>query len=456
MTDFGIPAFRGRPVDVDPGQYYGAANAREADFSHSRVYSGTLTLNHRASRYASLRNVTRYAQHTLNRNNTLVGSVDEINQRASLNHSQVLRREHGVINQTEWEWASPDQTPGALRQRWLIGLELGRQHKDQVFRTQNRVAQVDLFAPVLPIVPVRVDAAPATDNIGLFHSSALYLQNQLQWSPRWKGTLGVRLDRFAQKTRERRAGAANLARTDVASSPRAGVVFQPNLQQSLYLSWSESFQPSGENFALVANNAEIEPEITRNWELGARQEWFDGDLSLNAALFRARRTGIKSFDPSSNTLRPVGQQQSDGLELTLAGQWPGGWQIQAGYGWLDARITRSLAFDAGVPLQGKRATLAARHSASLWLARRQGNWRVAAGVLATGGRYANPSNTVRLPGYATLDAMLAHEPGKQWQWQLNLVNLLDRRYIVAGHGSSPNLNQPGSPRALSFTLNHRL
>uniref|UniRef100_UPI00037B7AF4 TonB-dependent receptor n=1 Tax=Herbaspirillum lusitanum TaxID=213312 RepID=UPI00037B7AF4 len=33
LTDFGIPSYQGRPVSVDPGKYYGAANARDADFA---------------------------------------------------------------------------------------------------------------------------------------------------------------------------------------------------------------------------------------------------------------------------------------------------------------------------------------------------------------------------------------------------------------------------------------
>ncbi|NUS99435.1 MAG: TonB-dependent receptor plug domain-containing protein, partial [Sphingomonas sp.] len=39
VTDFGIPAYRGRPVDGDPSTYYGAANARDVDTSRSKVWS---------------------------------------------------------------------------------------------------------------------------------------------------------------------------------------------------------------------------------------------------------------------------------------------------------------------------------------------------------------------------------------------------------------------------------
>jgi catecholate siderophore receptor len=44
---------------------------------------------------------------------------------------------------------------------------------------------------------------------------------------------------------------------------------------------------------------------------------------------------------------------------------------------------------------------------------------------------------------------------RAWDLQLNLYNLLDRRYIVAGHGSSPNLNLPGAPRSIQLTARFR-
>jgi catecholate siderophore receptor len=38
---------------------------------------------------------------------------------------------------------------------------------------------------------------------------------------------------------------------------------------------------------------------------------------------------------------------------------------------------------------------------------------------------------------------------------LNVLNLLDREYTVAGHGSSKNLNLPGAPRSVQLTARYR-
>jgi len=72
-----------------------------------------------------------------------------------------------------------------------------------------------------------------------------------------------------------------------------------------------------------------------------------------------------------------------------------------------------------------------------------------------GSRFANTGNTVTLPGYVTADALLAYEASK-YEVQLKLYNIGDQRYIVAGHGSSPNLSLPGAPRSIALTLRYKL
>lgn len=101
VTDFGIPAYRGRPVDVAPGTYFGAANAREVDYSQADVSAFGFTLDHRFNSEWSFRNAFRAYDYSLDRNNTLVGSVNEAARTASLNRSNVRRQEDGYFNQTE-------------------------------------------------------------------------------------------------------------------------------------------------------------------------------------------------------------------------------------------------------------------------------------------------------------------------------------------------------------------
>lgn len=458
VTDFGIPSYHGRPVDVPASTYYGAANSRDNDYSHSEVTAYGFVLEHRLNDRISLRNAFRHYDYTLDRNNTLVGAVNEAALTASLNRTNLGRKENGWFNQTE---LSQKAWLGGMAHQFLYGVEFGKQDKDQVNRSQAGIATVSLFQPVPPVLPFRVTAAPGTDNRGIMTTGSAYLQDLVSLTATWKALVGVRYDRFEQETRERRVGQPNLGRTDRAWSPRAGLVYQPTSDQSYYAAFSKSFQPSAENFALAANNAQIAPEETTNRELGGKFDFLDGALSATASLFRLERTNIKSTDPVTNRLLPIGVQRTDGLELTLAGRVARYWQVWGGYAFLDARITESPALDNSdnvikrVPIQGKRATITPRHSANFWVTRSFGSqWRAGAGVNAVAQRFANPGNTVALPGYATLDAMVGYQAAGL-ELQLNVTNLLDRRYIVSGHGSSPNLNLPGAPRSAMLTARYR-
>ena len=468
LTDFGIPSYQGRPVAVDARTYFGAANASEADFSQSRVVSTSATLTHKFSDSLSLRNAFRYYDYQLNRNNTNIsGNVNEVKGTMSLGHAKLDRDESGWFNQTE---LTQKLVTGPVRHEVLYGAEFGKQDKDANSWAATVVAtNVSIFQPVLPVVDPRKLGA-RSDTFGTYDTAAAYVQDAISFSDEWKALAGLRYDRYKQQSRLANAAGvttANLSRTDAAFSPRAGLVWQPGAAQSYYASWSRSFQPSGENFALAANNADLSPENTRNTEVGAKYDLWGGRANATVSLFRLERDNIKTSDPITNRIVPVGKQRTDGLELTFNADLHDGWKMMAGYAYLDATITDSIAVDrsvnapgtttaAPVAIKGKRATLTARNTANLWLTKDLGHgFTVGGGANAVGSRFANPGNTVVLPGYVTADAMAAYRTGR-YEVQLNINNIGDTRYIVSGHGSSPNLSLPGAPRNVALTLRYSL
>lgn len=448
VTDFGIPAYKGRPVNVPASTYYGAANARDVDYTQTRVYSGTATINHEFNEQWSIRNATRYYHYSLNRNNTLPGTVNEARQTVSLNRSNVYREEHGWFNQTD---LTQKATLFGMKHELLYGIEIGQQNKDLVNFSRNNVATVGLFNPVLPTLPLLVGGTPAANNLGIFKTLGLYTQDMVSFNDQWKALVGIRYDRFEQETIDRRPNQPGLSRTDNAWSPRAGLVWQPSKAQSYYVSSSRSFQPSGEAFSLAANNAQLAPETTNNTEVGAKYDLLDGRASTTVSLFRLDRSNIKVANAAGTALIPIGEQRTDGLELSASADLTQGWRVLAGYAYLDATVTKSSA-----ALQGKRATLTPRHSGNLWLTKDLGHgFGVGGGLNLVGARMADPANTVTLPGYVTADMMAWYRRGP-FEAQLNLYNLFNQGYIVSGHGSSPNLNMPGAPRSAMLTVRYRM
>ena len=453
VTDNGIPAFQGRPVDVRASTYYGAANARAVDFSQSEVWSTTATLDHEFSDTLKLHNALRYYDYTLDRQNTIPNVVNEAARTVTLNRQSTDRAEHGWFNQLE---LSGRFSTGPLEHKLLLGFETGRQSKYELRIDRANIATVDLFDPVLPVLPLEVAGTPGTHRTGVYKTLGFYAQDMISLGEYWKALAGLRYDRFRQEVHQRIAGQPDLARTDTFWSPRIGLVWQPTPAQSYYVSWNKSYQPSGETFALSTSSADIAPEKTINREIGAKFDLFDGKLSTTISAFNLKRSDIKATDPILLKVVPVGVQRTRGIEISAQLELSQGWQAIASYAYLDARITRSPALDSGVPIQGNRPTLTPVNSASLWLMRSFGDrFGLGGGVNYVGDRQANLANSVVLPEYITADAMAWARMGKL-KAQLNIRNIFDRDYFVSGHGTVGNLNMPGAPRSAMLTLRYAI
>jgi catecholate siderophore receptor len=446
LMDLGIPALNGRPVEVPPGTYYGAANARDADTTETQVLSQTAVLEHALTDRLHFRNGFRHHDYVLDRHGTLPAAVDGRSLTVTLKHGKLDRREDGWSNQAELTQAL---ALAGTEHQLLYGFEAARQVKDASTYAQRTVATTALLRPVLPVVDDRRFTALSARTNTLLATQALYVQDLAELGHGVKALVGVRHDWFTQRTRQLLPGQPNLARVDRPWSPRAGLVVQPDTAQSYYVSWSRSFQPSAETFALAANNAELAPEQTVNREIGAKYTLFGGRLGLQAAGFVLRRTGIKGSDPLTPTrLIPIGTQRTRGMELSAQFDLPAGFHAIAGYANLDARVIAA----ANPAFAGKRATITPAHAANAFVTKSLADrFGIGGGVNYVGDRWADPANTTVLPHYVTEDAMAWCRLGAA-RLQLNGYNLGNARYIIAGHGTSALLNQPGAPRTLLATL----
>lgn len=459
ITDFGVPAINGRPVNVDSSTYYGSSDARDDDYTESDVLSGAVTLEHQFNNDWKLKNTFRAYDYDLNRNNTVVFKVATNTLLASRRHSFIDRQEHGYFNQTD---LSTNADWLGMKHALLFGMELGYQDKDaQSGNFSPAPPDVNIFNPQ-PFNNLGTTRIATSRTSSLSQTVGFYVQDLITLNPEWKALVGLRHDRFDQVTDNLITG-ARFGRTDNEYSPRTGLVYQPTPWASMYASYTMSFQPSQETFALAANNTDIAPEETTNYEVGAKLDFLGGNLSTMVSLFRLERTNIKSTDPTDSTkLIPVGEQRTDGLELSVSGRPAHGWDIAAGYAFLDAEITDSPS-TMGVPLsptganiqvalEGNRPSLTPRHSGNLWLTRRFDNgFGLGGGVVLMGEQYASPSNVVKLPGYARAD-MTAFYETKKYEVRLLVNNIFDREYFASAHGGVDLDNTPGAPRNAQLSL----
>lgn len=453
VTDFGIPSLNGRPINVAPSTYYGSANARDADSAESTTSALSMTLDHRFNSEWSIRNAFRYYQYKLDRYNVIPGVVSANAAFASgyqvlRSRGAIARNEHGIFNQTE---LTQNTTIGGMAHQILYGVEFGVQDRTQLNRTAaTNPAAVDAFNPAgAAVYSTAWNINPAGTNSGSSTVAAAYVQDLITLSDKWKALVGIRYDSFKQELNV----AGNPSRTDTAWSPRAGLVYQPTNTQSYYASVSKSFQPSAENFNLTAANSIFAPQETTSKEIGTKIDLFNGRATATAALFNLERTNITTTDPFGITTA-VGTQRTNGVELTFAGDLSDGWRISSGYAYLDAKISKSNTVTGGIPVQGKFATVTPEHSANIWLTKALAtHWTAGAGVNYVGARFADPTNTVTLPGYTTMDAMVSYRI-KGIDLQLNVYNIFDRKYIASAHSSLPNSLLPGAPRSAQLTARY--
>ncbi|HUQ50532.1 MAG TPA: TonB-dependent siderophore receptor [Terriglobales bacterium] len=444
--DRGIPSVNGVPAGVRVREYYGYP---QDDILRNQVTSHSLKAEHSFSRW-TVRNLFHYTGYDNRFSNTqpngtfLQGGVIMV--RRQQYHS--TSDQQNLFNQME---AITKLAFLGMRHTLLMGTEYGGQARDFV-RFNGTAANVTLLDPVLTRPVYSVVAA----NISQFNGTvaAGYLQDQIDFGLKWKATIGGRFDHYRQSLNDRTPLNKDLARTDRQWSPRAGLVYQPTNWAALYGSFSRSFQPSGEGLSLAANNQDLKPEISQNYEVGAKFDLLSGRISTNFAVFRLERNNIKTTDPSDSTkLVLVGKQKTDGAELSFTGKLARGWDVYGGYALLSTRIVRSNTLASGIRTEGKRAAHVPLNSMNLWstYAYKSG-FGFGGGLVYNDDRFTGNDNIVTLPGYVRLDAT-AFLKKRHYDVVLNLRNVGNAKYHESAHNNAQIF--PGSPVNGTLTLRYR-
>jgi catecholate siderophore receptor len=439
LADRGIPSRSGSPVDVPPTQLFGsrAQNDSSADVDTVRA-----TVEHRVSNALILRNNFQAGRYDKAYANVFPGSAVSQAGTFTLSAYDHSIDRLNVFNQADLVYT---RATGAVQHMLLAGVEAGRQAQDELRHTAAPITGVTLTSSERD---ANFDAAPLTVNR---HATgnvlAGYVQDQITFNRFVKAVAGVRLDRFAVSIDDHIAGASDLSRTDVELSPRAGVIFQPTATASVYSSYSYTFLPSGQTLGLAANAAQVAPENAKNYEVGAKLDLFGRRLALSAAVFRLDRNNVKNIDPTDPTrLVLTGQQRTEGIQLSAAGNLSSRWKVTAGYANQDARVTA----DTAAAPAGRRVGLVPRHQANLWstydVTRR---FTAGGGIVHQSRLFTSFTNLVALPSFTRADAVALYRVGR-YQVAVNVENLFDTRYYATAHND--NNITPGASRNVQLTL----
>jgi catecholate siderophore receptor len=309
-------------------------------------------------------------------------------------------------------------------------MEFARETSENLARIGPAAPQADLFAPDPndPYPGPIVHSGAKTDATA--DSLAFYAFDTFALSEKWELTGGLRWDRFDASTESVAVDGTvtPLGRVDDEWSWRAGVVYKPRLEASIYAGAATSFNPSAEGLTLSAATVLIAPEESRTFEVGTKWDFFGGRLAANAAIFRTEKTNARTpgTDPGDPPTVLEGEQRVDGVELGISGQLAPGWSAFAGIALLDSEILES-----NVPAEiGNEMPLTPETTWNLWTTY-QFPWRltIGGGVQYMGEVERNALNTLQAPSYTLLEALAEYRFNDLLTLRLNGYNLTDEEYV---------------------------
>ncbi len=350
-----------------------------------------------------------------------VGSTDEL--KRSYGGGDETMRAYAVDNQLQADFATSD-----IDHTVLMGFDY--QHR----RTENSwqfpsASNINPFSPTYGNPGVTL-GAPTTSNVRTLEQVGLYLEDQFSYE-NWRLSLGLRQDWVETKKLDRLTN-KKTGEDRQKLTKRAGILYLFDNGVAPYVSYSESFNPSLSSD--VAGNP-IEPSEGTQYEAGVKYQPENGNLMLSAAAFYLEQDNVAIYNASTFAYDPLGEIESQGLELEARANLNENLSVIASYTYTDA------AYDApGDTKDGKRPMQVPEHMASIW-----GDYGFHSGALdglsiGAGARFVgemagNESNTITVPDYTIFDLALNYDMAKvgfdNTDLRINVNNLLDEEYVAS-------------------------
>jgi len=451
LSDYGIPwvpatnnalrAYRDRPAPVPRDTFYGL-KSRDAEKMNADM--ATVKFEHDFDDAMTLRNQLRYGRSTRD---------------SMATPPRFASNDSTTINREMRSWITEDQiwdnqtdlrgrfTTGKIVHAMVGGAALTNENNLRWTRTAGNMPTTllnpnpdDVFTSPIVVSPIVGDVTGK--------SAAIYAFDTARLGERWELTGGLRWDYFDVDGIN--TAGAPVDRTDRMLSYRAGAVYKPRPQGSVYAAYGVSYNPSLEGLSYGTANTAIDPEKTNNFEIGSKWDLFRERLSLNAAIFRidkanARTPGLTPNDPPQVL---QGNQRVNGIELGAAGNLSRAWQVFGAYTLLDSRI-----LDSNNPAEvGKRFINTPRNSFNIWTTYQFRKLTVGGGPRFVGRRFGNNTNTREVESYWTIDGMASYQLTSHIDLRLNLYNLNDAYYfdrLGGGH------IVPGPARVVALSAGFR-
>jgi catecholate siderophore receptor len=467
MPDYGIPwvpntntdpVLSGYINDVPPVPFSNFYGLNQRDFEETHTDLGTLIIDHDFSDAAAFRNLTRYGQ---TRRDSVITAprFTDLDPGPATVTGETINRNLQSRDQTDQILANlTDLTfrfnTGGVSHALVTGIEYTKESEENFARTGPAAPTTNVYTPNPddPYPGPITRSGAKTDATST--SKAAYVFDTIGFGPHWDLVGGLRWDVFSidYESTATNGVVTPLERTDRMMSWRAGVVYKPQPNGSVYASAGTSFNPSAEGLSLsetatAANNINVDPEENITFEVGTKWDVLSERLLLSAAIFRTDKTNARTEDPTdpADVVVLEGKQRVDGLELGATGNLTSKWTTYAAYTFLDSENVES----KDVAEIGNELPNTPKHTFSLWTVYQlPAGFEVGGGAQFVDSRFSNVDNLREAPSYWLFDAMAAYRATEALTLRLNLNNLADEEYLNSVGGGHVI---PGAARSAVLT-----
>ncbi|ALN61545.1 tonB-dependent siderophore receptor family protein [Lysobacter antibioticus] len=490
---YGLPFFNGDVLPgIDRGNYYGYSNIDRQDIQLDSV---TSIVDHAFNDNFKIRNLTRWqqadqfslvdaVQGTWCLANNLTPTGTSCGSTRPGNYSPSGPRGYGRDTRNTTLYNQTDLTvnfnTGAIEHNLVAGFSVLHEEFDldvtSDFRNPNGTNPFLSGLPQMNIArPDHTYRGPLNRTLtgrteGELDNRAIYVFDTLKFNEQWQLSLGARYERNEGETINavvvQAPTAANqplppqpigtitgygvpFKSNDDLFSYRAGLVYKPVENGSIYIAYGNSKTPSkaSVNGSCTAQTCSVDPETAVNYEIGTKWDFLDGRLALTGSVFRNERENYKVAE-LDNPANLSGMQQLDGsarvdgFMIGLSGLITDQWAVYANYARLDSEVLQGVSdFQANQGrdyTKGDRLTQVPEDSFSLWTTYDiSPRWQVGYGATFQGKIWLTQHSATNLNGplttygsYWTHRAMVNYKINRQASLQLNINNLTDEEYFT--------------------------
>lgn len=299
-------------------------------------------------------------------------------------------------------------------------------------------------------------------NTGAGHTntdqSGFYVSTRVQATDDLSVILGGRLSNWETRTYSDFQARETQARKDKnVFTPYTGLVYDLTGSLSAYASYTTIFNPVA--YAKDADDNMLDPEEGVNYEVGLKDEWFEGRLNASVAVFETRKDNMPVYagyrHPTTGNAVYVAEDNTKtrGWEVEVSGELARGWQVQSGFTYVRSRKKNGDRLNADVPLRQFKLFSSYRVAALPQLTIGGGiRWQSSIRGSDYVGTEQYSGGYYQQGGFALVDLMANYRFSENLSVAFNVNNVLDKQYRS---GRNLARHEYGPERNFSATLKYR-